>query len=146
LAAVLTTPPAELLAHAPSTRPASAAKSEARVGGTMASADALYPAIAAHPLFYPTRTPWIPPATPVELQAASAPSPLTGYTLVGVIVSGSARSALIKASGTNKTVMLGEGKQLEGWTLREITRERLYFAAGDDTYGMTLLKPSEAQR
>jgi hypothetical protein len=112
------------------------------------SRPAEYPAIAAHPLFYPTRKPWTPPPAP-EPEApppvVTAPSPLNDYTLVGVVVSGNLRSAFVKAQA-NKILTLSEGQEVEGWTLKEITPERLYFSAGDATYEMTGRKPSEIQQ
>jgi len=105
-----------------------------------------YPAIAARPLFYPSRAPWVPPAPPPEEPPPPPTLPLTDYALVGVIVSGTSRSALIRQMREGRTVLLSEGQELEGWKLREITRERLYFTGGDATYEMPLLKPSETQR
>src|SRR6266850_340516 len=84
-----------------------------------------YPAIAAHPLFYPSRVPWTPPPPPAPAPVVAAPSTLTAYNLVGVVVSGSMRSAMIKAGRADKTVTLSEGQALDGWTLKSITRERL---------------------
>lgn len=108
--------------------------------------DATYPSIQAHPLFYPSRTRWAPPPAPVEEPPPPAPSPLNDYTLIGVILSGASRSAIIRLSRENRSFVLSEGQELEGWTLREITRERASFVSGDAAYEMTLLKPSEAQR
>ena len=105
-----------------------------------------FPAIAAHPLFYPTRKPWIPPPPPAPPPPppapVAAPSSLTSYTLVGVVISDSMRSALVKAQA-NKVMTLSEGQEFEGWTLQSITPERLLFTAGDATYEMTDRKPSE---
>jgi general secretion pathway protein N len=105
-----------------------------------------YPAIAEHPLFYPTRKPWAPPPPPPPEPpppvVAAAPSPLTDYFLVGVVLSDSMRSALVRAQA-NKILTLSEGQEIEGWTLKEITPERLFFTAGAATYEMTGRKPSE---
>ena len=146
VAFVLTTPTTELRIYAPVAGRAIPAEANGSAAAETAKAETNYSDIAAHPLFYPTRTPWVPPAPPAEAPVETAPSPLTNYMLVGVIVSGTDRSALIRSSGDGKTIMLGEGQELEGWTLREITRERLYFASGDATYEMPLVKPSESGR
>jgi hypothetical protein len=45
-----------------------------------------------------------------------------------------------------KVVTLSEGQEIEGWTLKSITPERLYFSAGEATYEMTRRKPSEMQQ
>ena len=104
-----------------------------------------FPAIATHPLFYPTRKPWTPPPPPPPEPPAAVvatPSPLTNYFLVGVVVSDSMRSALVRAQA-DKILTLSEGQEIEGWTLKEITPERLFFTAGNATYEMTGRKPSE---
>jgi hypothetical protein len=105
-----------------------------------------FPAIAEHPLFYPSRTPWSPPPPPKPPVVAKAPSPLTKYALVGVVVSGETRSAIIRPSGAAKNITLAEGQGLDGWTLQEITSTSLRFAAGTASYEMTFPKPSETRR
>jgi general secretion pathway protein N len=105
-----------------------------------------YPAIAEHPLFYPSRKPWQPPPPPAPAPpppvVAAAPSPLTNYFLVGVVLSDSMRSALVRAQA-DKILTLSEGQEIDGWTLKEITPERLIFTAGNATYEMIGRKPSE---
>lgn len=105
-----------------------------------------YAAIQAAPLFYPSRQPWVPPTPPVEETPPPAPSPLNDYALVGVVLSGDSRSAILRLAREGRTIVLSEGQELEGWTLREITRERARFVAGDSEYEMTFPKPSESQR
>jgi hypothetical protein len=103
----------------------------ARVAGT-------YPAIAAQPLFYATRQPWAPPPA-AETKAPSPqamPVPLANYTLTGVVMTSANRVALLKSSTTAKTVTLAEGRDLDGWTLREISREHLRFESGGTIYDM----------
>jgi lipoprotein-anchoring transpeptidase ErfK/SrfK len=144
LFAVWTAPPMDL--PAPARRPAAARPSQAAEAGGDANA-AAYSAIAEHPLFYPSRKPWQPPPPPPPPPPAStAPAPLTDYALVGVIVSGETRSALIRPPGGNKTITIRVGQELNGWTLKEITRDRLHFAAGDAGYDMNFSKPSEIKR
>jgi hypothetical protein len=128
--------------------PGPAAAPAADAGGDAAApaAKATYPAIAEHPLFYPSRTPWAPPPPPPPKPVSTAPSPLTNYALIGVIVSGETRTALIRPPGASKTITIAEGQSLGGWTLQEITRTRLRFAAGDASYEMNFPKPSESRR
>lgn len=143
---MLTTPTAQFGAPARAPDRAPVHQSDEPAAETAAPRDVNYPAIAAHPLFYPSRMPWTPPPPPAPAPVAVAPSTLTTYNLVGVVVSGSMRSAMIKAAQANKTVTLSEGQELEGWTLKSITRERLFFSSGETTYEMTRRKPSEMQR
>ncbi len=110
-------------------------------------ADTTYPAIGERPLFYPNRTRWQPPPPPPPPPPqVRAPPPLTNYTLAGVIVSGKARTALVKAPGGRETLILAEGQQLDGWTLQQIAGTQLLFVSGKATYEMKLPKPSESGR
>jgi hypothetical protein len=113
-----------------SNAPPAGSPAVARAAGT-------YPAIVEHPLFYPTRQPWAPPPV-AETKAPPPPAtvPLANYTLAGVVITNASRVALLKSSTTAKTITLTEGRDLDGWTLREITRERLRFESGDATYDM----------
>jgi hypothetical protein len=143
---MLTTPAAQFGAAEGAPDPTTVPRSEEPAAEAAAPRNVDYPAIAAHPLFYPSRTPWVPPPPSEPPPVVAAPSTLITYNLVGVVVSGSMRSAMIRAAQANKTVTLSEGQELEGWTLKAITRERLYFSSGEATYEMTRRKPSEMQQ
>ncbi len=119
---------------------------EAAAGAVTPAAKLSYPAIAEHPLFYPSRSPWIAPPPPPPKPVSAATNSLTGYAVIGVITSGSARSALIRPPGAKKTITMAEGQELDGWKLQEITRAGLRFGAGDASYEMKFLKPSETRR
>jgi hypothetical protein len=109
-------------------------------GGPAAAPSAgTYPAIAEHPLFYPTRVPWAAPPPPAAAPATAqtGPAPLANYILGGVVITDAIRVALLKSSNTAKTIALTEGRELDGWTLREIGRERLRFESGSATYEMS---------
>jgi hypothetical protein len=105
-----------------------------------------YPAITEHPLFYPARLPWAPPAPKAAPPAPQAPAPtavhpLQKYQLVGVVISEGARTALLKPSDGSKTVRISEGQQLNGWTLREISRDALHFESAGDAYDIKFPTP-----
>jgi hypothetical protein len=148
LVAVLLTMPSEQFgAPEPVSEPAIPRRANEPAAEAPAARAMEYPAIAEHPLFYPTRKPWTPPPAPPPEPpptVVAAPSPLTNYFLVGVVVSDSMRSALVREQ-PNKILTLSEGQEIEGWTLKEITPERLFFTAGNATYEMTGRKPSEIQ-
>lgn len=95
-----------------------------------------YAGIAAHPLFYPTRLPWAPPARPAARSgpAASAPPVLAKYTVLGVIISEHTRVAFLRLKNGGKTILLSQGQALKGWKLRKIGRNGLVFASGGKTY------------
>jgi hypothetical protein len=143
---MLTTPAARFGAHERAPDLTAVHQSDEPAAEIVTPRNVDYPAIGAHPLFYPSRAPWTPPPPPAAAPVVAAPSTLTSYDLVGVVVSGSMRSAMIKAAQANKTVTLSEGQELEGWTLKSITRERLYFTSGEATYEMARRKPSEMQQ
>ena len=118
----------------------------AMTGPAAAPVSPAYPAIAEHPLFYSTRQPWVPPPPKAAPPAPQAPAPtavhpLQKYQLVGVVISQGARAALLKSSDGGKTVAISEGQQLNGWTLREITRDTAHFESGGDTYDLKFPTP-----
>ena len=59
----------------------------------------------------------------------------------GVLISEGARTALLKPSDGGKTVFISEGQQLNGWTLREITRDALHFESGGNAYDLKFPTP-----
>jgi hypothetical protein len=117
-------------------------------GPTAAPSAGTYPAIAEHPLFYPTRRPWAAPPPPAvaPVTAQTGPTPLANYTLGGVVITDAIRVALLKSSNTAKTIALTEGRELDGWTLREIGREWLRFESGGATYDMSFPLPQKPAR
>jgi len=143
-AIVLITPPEQFGAPEPPFKATTVRQVEKPAAGA-APRHVEYPAITTYPLFYPTRTPWAPPPPAPPPPVVAAPSTLVPYSLVGVVVSGSARRALVRTQA-KKVVTLSEGQDLEGWTLKSITPERLYFTSGDASYEMTRRKPSEMQQ
>jgi hypothetical protein len=94
-----------------------------------------FPAIAEHPLFYPSRKPWLPPAPPPAAPPAAS-RPLAGYALTGVIVSDKVHRALVRVPTGDKVVTVTEGQAFDGWTLREIRRSGLHFEREGATYDL----------
>jgi hypothetical protein len=90
------------------------------------TATANFEAIVARPLFLEPRR----PAPPKPLAAAAdqqqAATPPFAATLLGVIVSPSVKSAIVRlASG--KSVTVAEGETVEGWQLKRVTPEAAQF-------------------
>jgi hypothetical protein len=133
-----------------SARTAESPSADDNAADAAAGDPASFAEITERPLFYPSRKPWTPPPPPPPPPAptpvAKAPSPLTNYALVGVIVSGDQRSALIRPPGNKKAITITEGQDLAGWKLQEITSVSLRFGAGDASYEMKFRKPSESPR
>lgn len=103
-----------------------------------------YPAIAAHPLFYPTRQAWVPPPEPALPQQPAAPkglASLDNYQLTGVVIGARGRTAVLKAKSGNKTLILTEGQKLDGWTLRAIRHDKLHFEAGSSSFDLQFQSP-----
>jgi type II secretory pathway component PulC len=103
-----------------------------------AVAASAYPAIAEHPLFSPTRQPWIPLKTPSPTTAHVS---LENYKLTGIILGDGQRVAVLRTANGGKTVILSEGQILEGWTLREIGGDILHFERDGDIYDLTFTSP-----
>jgi hypothetical protein len=120
--------PVSALAPGPPTAAPAAADPVAQVAPA-------YPAIPEHPLFYPTRQPWVPPPPKAAPPALPAPAPtavhpLQKYQLVGIVI-----------SEGGKTVAISEGQQLNGWTLREISRDAAHFESAGDAYDLKFPTP-----
>jgi hypothetical protein len=129
-----------------SATPPSASATAAAMADSAALVSPAYPAIAEHPLFYATRQPWVPAAPKAAPPVPPAPAPtavhpLQKYQLVGVVISEGARTALLKSSDGGKTITVSEGQQLNGWTLREISRDAAYFESGDAAYDLKFPTP-----
>ncbi len=82
-----------------------AASTPAATGGRAGIA---YPAIAQHPLFSPTRRPWLPPPTPAAREAAG-PAPPASFTVIGTVIGGGVRRAIVRPPNGDKTIVLAEG-------------------------------------
>ena len=107
-----------------------------------------YPGIAEHPLFSPSRRPWAPPPKPLADAAPPAPklAPPSGYTVAGVIVGDDVRRALLKPSGGGPIVILREGQEVDGWTLRAIGPDRLQFEMDGSVYDLGFPAPRQGGR
>jgi hypothetical protein len=97
---------------------------------------ASYAAIAQHPLFSPSRSPWVAPAALRSATAQAGPAVPEGYVLVGLVVSGGTRSAILRPGDGNKAVLVSEGETLDGWTLRRIDTAGLHFEGGGQTFDL----------
>jgi hypothetical protein len=102
----------------------------------------VYPAITEHPLFYPTRTPYVVLKAPAPA-ASAAPelNPLHNYTLIGIILSQGVRMALLRPNAGGPTIFAKEGQSVEGWTLHEIRRDRLHFTNAGAAFDLRFTSP-----
>ena len=108
-----------------------------------------YGAIGESPLFMASRKPWAPPPPVPVVPPAISPSPPrlssrpppSGYALVGMVLSGETRRALIRPSN-GPTVMLSEGDAIEGWKLQKIQDGVVHFVADGESFDLAFSKLS----
>ncbi len=62
------------------------------------------------------------------------------YRLAGVIVAPTARSVILSGAGTD-AVIVAEGEQIDGWTVDEITAERVVFVSGERSQTFEIDQP-----
>jgi type II secretory pathway component PulC len=70
------------------------------------------------------------------------------YRLLGLVIAGSARHALIAPIAGGRTLELGEGEAVDGWTVTRIERDRVVLSspAGEATLGLTGSPTDPAKR
>ena len=83
-------------------------------------------AIDARPVFDPSRQPV---AAPADANAKSQAPTLPSLTLVGVIIDGATRLALIRTSPTGFAMSYAVGTSLGGWQIAEIEADRIVLRA-----------------
>ncbi len=108
---------------------AAAAAVEPRRAAPLSPPAALYPAIAEHPLFSPTRMPFVAPKV-APLAAAGGHSPLDDYVLLGTVVEGDTRIALLKPPDGHQAIRAVTGQIIAGWKLSAITPQAVQFENG----------------
>jgi hypothetical protein len=91
------------------------------------------------PLFSATRRP-APGATMLGIDGR--------YRLLGLVIAGSARHALIAPVAGGRTLELGEGEAVDGWTVTRIERDHVVLSspAGQATLGLAGAAPEAARR
>ena len=70
------------------------------------------------------------------------------YRLIGLVIAGAARHALIAPAAGGRALELGEGEAVEGWTVTRIERDRVVLSspAGEATLGLTAAAPGAEKR
>jgi hypothetical protein len=86
-----------------------------------------FEAIVERPLFSQTRKPAPPkpPPAAAEIKQEPPPPPLAG-TLLGIVISPSVRSAVVRLTG-GKTVTVAEGEFVDGWELKRVMPDLAQF-------------------
>jgi hypothetical protein len=92
-----------------------------------APAIAAFAPIADRPLFDPQRRKFVPPPT---VSAAAAPPPPPDIALVGVILDGANKLAIVRASNAALATSMAVGESIGGWQLSSIEADRIILHAG----------------
>ncbi len=88
--------------------------------------------IVTRPLFSELRRPPIPDAEPGgEPEPIAVPKVQRGlFVLVGVVITGQTRLAIVRNRKANEVVRLERGARIEGWTVESIEPDRVVFRQG----------------
>jgi type II secretory pathway component PulC len=90
--------------------------------------------VLSRPLFSETRRPPLQPVVAADTRA-------TNFTLVGTILSAKDRHALVEHGQPPHIDRVGEGQDVDGWTVEQILPDRVVFARAD---GRIELKPKDS--
>lgn len=85
---------------------------------------ASYAEVAERPLFSPARR------KPPEAAGQDLLGKSSSFVLVGIVISGSGRVALVQHGQPAEMARLGEGQAVEGWTLQSILPDRVVLQHG----------------
>jgi hypothetical protein len=97
---------------------------------------ASFAAIVERPLFSPSRRP------AANAPAAAAPAAESRYRLVGIVASGTKKTAFIADNG--RRAQIGVGDAFDGWTVKEIGQDRITLASPSGEMVLKL-KPAPAE-
>ncbi len=85
--------------------------------------------ISNRPLFFPSRRPFVPPAT-TDSEPATTDDP-TSIELIGVLLSEHGRAVLVQPKGQPGAHWVREQQTVAGWLVEEITAESVRLRDGD---------------
>lgn len=89
----------------------------------------LYAEMVERPLFSRNRRPIIstPPTTKPVTPQRSAPPRQTTFSLIGVVVSGGVKTALVRTNSDSELIRVNEQEYIDGWLAAEITPQSVVF-------------------
>jgi hypothetical protein len=82
----------------------------------------------------------VPELTPEPVETASEPLPSPQIRLLGVMVSGEVRKALIFDESTGQQTWLSEGEAVQGWTLIEVSNNSMRLKVEDAEIAFNLFE------
>jgi hypothetical protein len=95
--------------------------------------------VVARPLFAPTRRPAPPKPKNTQIVSATVPEP---FDLVGVVLSPTARAALLRPRVKGKALRVTEGQLVSGWKVREIKSNQVILQPVGSTTDSEIIKLS----
>lgn len=95
-------------------------------------------AVLARPLFWAERQPVKPAEDVVVAVEPAIIAPLMNVQLLGVVLTGDIRTALLKVE--DKIVSVQAGQIIQNWTVDEITAKEIVFAAGAEQKILSLVR------
>lgn len=104
-----------------------------------------YGEIILHPLFIAAHQPEPPPTEEAPPEKPPAPpGPEQKLTLLGVMITSSAKKALLRSEEPNaKTVRIGLGETIGEWRLEAIFSDRVVLRKGQSTQALSLMRPQK---
>jgi hypothetical protein len=137
----------EVLAAAPPVADAAAALSLSEGPGapTIPMKPAAYPETLAHPVFFKTRAPYVPPPPappPVAKAAAPVVAADPGLALGGVALDGALRKAYLFTKANSQGAWVSEGETFNGWTVQSIDAGAAKLRQADRTLELLLYPPA----
>lgn len=96
-------------------------------------------AVLARPLFWQERKPVSPPeeGSVAEVEVAVA-SPLRGIKLLGIVLKGDVRTALLRVEGSVISAQVGQ--VIQDWTVEKVTAKEVSFVAGEEQTELSLVR------
>lgn len=88
----------------------------------------------ARPLFFASRA----PLPPELVTTVTAPVRTPELTLVGTVLSPAGNVAVVRQARQTKSLQLAVGQSVDGWTVSEVTGDRLVLSAGTATHVVAL--------
>ncbi len=103
----------------------------------------LFDVVVERPLFMPDRKP-----QPVDVgqnseQPASPPSPPVNVQLLGIVESANGRLALLKSREQAAAYIVGTGKKVDGWQVKNITARMVTLTLDGNSHILKLFSPPE---
>ena len=105
-----------------------------------------YSEIVERPLFLESRKPPAPDARPAPIQAPVQEEDDKTFTLIGVMVTTEATTALLQVNETGKIVRLRPGEKVENWQLNSVDADFVTLRKGQKNKKLELVRNKERPR